>query len=87
MKPTCKECSYMRVLGRAIHNGNNRGLKGPRAGCYCNHSRAIETFYRVCPRSPRTAGFIGFTYPGEDTPQTKTAPRWCPLKTEKYGDE
>lgn len=38
--------------------------------------------YRVCPRSPRMAGFIDFTAPGENVPKIKTSPRWCPLRTE-----
>ena len=57
-------------------------LKGPRGDCMCKHPDALETFKRVCPRSPRMAGFIDFTAPGENVPKIKTSPRWCPLRTE-----
>jgi hypothetical protein len=78
--PLCRKCEHMKLTGRAINNGNNRGLKGPRAGCMCEHSDAVKTFNRVCPRSPRMAGFIGYTNPGGNVPQTKTSPRRCPLR-------
>lgn len=78
--PVCCRCSFMEMIGRARHTGNNLGMKGPRGECHCKHPKAIETFKKVCPRSPRAPGFIGFTAPGEDVPQVKTSPRWCPLR-------
>lgn len=74
--PRCQECNYMSLIGRAEHNGNNRGLKGPRANCYCTHPKATD-------RCPRTTGFIDCTPPGENVPKIKTAPRWCPRRQEE----
>ena len=77
--PICRQCEYMKLIGRARITGNSR-LEGPRGDCMCEHPKAVETFERVCPRSPRMAGFIGYTAPGGNVPQTKTSPRWCPLR-------
>lgn len=74
----CAECVHMRMTGRAERTGNNDG--NPRGECYCKHPEAEKTFRRICPRSPRAPGFIGFTKMGGDKPQIKTAPRWCPLR-------
>lgn len=71
----CKDCKYMKMYKKF---GNQRGE------CMCNHPLAVETFNKVCPRSPRMAGFISHTVTGTDIPQTKTAPRWCPLKEETH---
>ena len=71
----CKECEYLKEYKRP---GNLRGE------CMCNHPKAVETFNKVCPRSPRMAGFISYTIAGTDVPATKTAPRWCPLKEENH---
>ena len=78
--PICSECRHMKVTGRAKLTANSWGRKGPRGDCKCTHPDAEETFKRVCPRSPRMAGFIGFTAPGGNVPQIKTSPRWCPLR-------
>lgn len=80
--PACRTCYYMRLIGRANITGNNRYLKGPRGDCHCKHPEALAAFQKVCPRSPRMAGFIGFTAPGENVPQIKTSPKWCPLRDE-----
>lgn len=89
MKKTqnCKTCQYMNMTARARVTGNNfaRGL--PRGSCVCKHPEAVSTFNRVCPRSPRMAGFIGYTALGGNTPQIKTAPRWCPLRQKDGGNE
>ncbi len=76
--PICGTCPHMRMIGRARRDGNNGG--NPRGDCVCGHPDAEEAFHRVCPRSPRMAGFIGFTPMGGDKPQIKTSPRWCPLR-------
>ena len=76
--PICRTCIYMRMTGRAICNGNNDG--NPRGNCWCEHPEAREVFNRVCPRSPRAPGFIGFTPKGGNKPQIRTSPRWCPLR-------
>ena len=78
--PACRTCPFMELTGRAKMTANNRHTKGTRGDCMCKHPDALETFNRVCPRSPRLPGFIGFTAPGENVPQIKTAPRWCPLR-------
>ena len=78
--PVCAECQYMKLTGWAKLTANSWGRKGPRGDCTCNHPAAEETFRKMCPRGPRMPGFIGFTAPGESVPQTKTAPRWCPLR-------
>ena len=78
--PACRTCPFMELTGRAKMTANNRHTKGTRGDCMCKHPDAPETFNRVCPRSPRLPGFIGFTAPGENVPQIKTAPRWCPLR-------
>ena len=78
--PVCKTCDFMKMVSRAKRTGNNNTLKGPRGDCHCYHPKAVETFNKVCPGSPRMAGFIGFTAPGENVPQIKTSPRWCPLR-------
>lgn len=78
--PICKTCYYMRLISRSKITRNNTNLKGPRGKCHCIHPKAIETFEKVCPRSRRMAGFIGFTAPGENVPQIKTSPKWCPLR-------
>lgn len=80
--PTCRTCHFMRVTSRAKITANSWHAKGPRGDCMCKHPDALETFKRVCPRSPRMAGFIDFTAPGENVPKIKTSPRWCPLRTE-----
>lgn len=79
--PVCRMCPYMHMSGCAYCNGNNSG--NPRGSCVCKHPEAVETFYQVCPRSPRTAGFIGYTPMGGDKPQIKTSPRWCPLRLQQ----
>lgn len=77
--PICRDCQHMEVIGRAIRtSGTAPG--GPRGNCSCKHPDAVATFNKVCPRSPRMAGFIGYTAPGGNVPQTKTSPRWCPLR-------
>ena len=78
--PVCSLCPYMKLGGRAICNGNNNGR--PRADCFCTHPDARETFYRMFPRSPKMATFIGYTAMGGNVPQLKTSPKWCPLKEE-----
>lgn len=78
--PRCSECQHMKLTGSARRTGNNRYLAGVRSYCSCRHPDAEETFWRVCPRSPRMAAFIGFTRPGGYTPTVKTSPRWCPIK-------
>lgn len=69
----CKICGYLHVYMKC---GNLRGE------CFCKHEKAVETFNKVCPHSPRMPGFIGYTTAGTMNPATKTAPRWCPLKEE-----
>lgn len=76
----CSECRYMELSGYCLSNGNNNS--NPRGHCYCTHPKAEETFARVCPKSPRMPGFIGYTAMGGTLPQIKTAPRWCPLREE-----
>lgn len=71
----CRECEYIKKHKRF---GNARGE------CMCGHPRAVKTFKKVCPRSPRMEGFIGYTIAGTMTPATKTAPRWCPLKESNH---
>jgi hypothetical protein len=77
--PICRQCEYMTLIGRARITGNSL-QEGPRGDCMCEHPKAVETFERVFPRSPRMAAFIGFTKPGEEYPNIKTSPRWCPLR-------
>lgn len=85
--PVCKTCYYMRMTRTAKITGNNSHNKGPRGNCCCEHPEAIQTFKRVCPRSPRMPGFIGFTEPGGRTPQIKTSPKWCPIRKENTESE
>lgn len=80
--PTCRACYFMEMIGRAKMTANSWSAKGARGDCMCRHPDAVETFNRVCPRSPRMAGFIGFTAPGESKPTIKTSPKWCPLRPE-----
>ncbi|MCG4526932.1 hypothetical protein [Intestinimonas massiliensis (ex Afouda et al. 2020)] len=79
--PICRQCEYMKLIGRARITGNSLP-EGPRGDCMCEHPKAVETFERVLPHSPRMAAFIGFTKPGEEYPNIKTSPRWCPLREE-----
>lgn len=79
MKPVCKQCEYMKLRKRCIMTANNRGV--PRAGCMCTHPKAEEYFHKVCPKSNRQPGFIGFTEMGGYEPTLKTSPRWCPLRS------
>lgn len=74
----CRTCPFMHMTGRALCNGNNDGK--PRGYCWCEHPNAREMFQRVCPKSPRAPGFIGFTPMGGDKPEIKTSPRWCPRR-------
>lgn len=76
--PICRECLYMAMPRQAERTKNNNGK--PRGLCYCKHPEATATFKRVCPRSGREPGFIGFTEMGGDKPKIKTSPRWCPLR-------
>ena len=80
MIPVCRQCEHMELNGRARITGNSNFRAGPRGDCMCKHPKAVETFERVCPHSPRMAAFIGFTKPGEKFPAVKTSPRWCPLR-------
>lgn len=80
MKPTCKTCEHLKVIGRAAVTGSNRGLCGPRAQCHCDHPLAYGTFRRLLPRSGRMEGFIDFTPPGGNYPTLQTSPKWCPLR-------
>lgn len=79
--PVCRQCEHMELTGRARITGNSRP-EGPRGDSMCKHPKAVETFERVCPHSPRMAAFIGFTKPGGKLPAIKTSPRWCPLREE-----
>lgn len=78
--PICKTCINMRLGRTANATRSNKYCGGPRTGCECTHPKAYETFMRVCPRSPRMAGFIGFTAKGGNVPTIKTSPKWCPLR-------
>lgn len=80
--PIRRTCRYMELMRRAQMTANNLNKAGPRGGCMCKHPKAQEIFKKLFPRSPRMAGFIGFTAPGEYLPQIKTSPRWCPLRLE-----
>lgn len=80
--PTCRTCHFMRMTGRAKLTANSWHGKGSRGYCMCRHPDALETFNRLCPRSNRLAGFIDYTAPGENVPQIKTCPKWCPLRPE-----
>lgn len=80
--PKCQTCYFMRLTSRAKITSNNSHLGGPRGDCMCKHPDAVDTFKKVCPRSPRMAGFIGYTAPGGNDPQIKTSPKWCPLRAE-----
>lgn len=83
--PICRMCPYMHIRGRAYCNGNNDG--NPRGSCVCNHPEAVRIFHQVCSRSPRMAGFIGYTPMGGDKPQIKTSPRWCTLRLQAFSVE
>lgn len=85
--PKCSACPHMDMIGRARRTANLRIGTVPRGYCLCGHPKAIETFERVCPNSPRMAGFIDYTAPGEFVPQIKTSPRWCPLRPANAGIE
>ena len=85
MQPTCKQCEYIKLKLRCNMTANNRGI--PRAGCECMHPNAVECFHKVCPKSNRQPGFIGFTEKGGDEPTLKTSPRWCPLRPENKNEE
>lgn len=76
--PTCKKCLYMSMLYQSRITRNNNGQ--PRTAYICEHPKVEEIFYKVCPRSPRMAGFIGYSVMGGNVPQIKTSPRWCPLR-------
>ena len=80
--PKCQTCYFMNLISRAKITSNNSHLGGPRGDCMCRHPDAVDIFKRVCPRSPRMAGFIGYTAPGGNVPQIKTSPKWCPLRVE-----
>lgn len=83
--PRCEGCSHMRMTGRAKRTANLHYGKVPRGDCHCMHTKAYETFERVCPDGPRMSGFIGYTAPGEFVPQINTSPRWCPLRPANAG--
>lgn len=85
--PICKPCIYLDITSFARTTSRNSHLKGPRGNCVCRHPAAVDTFKKVCPKSPRMAGFIGFTDPGEYAPQIKTSPKWCPLRHQVDGGE
>lgn len=84
--PVCAKCEYM-TMYRCRETGNNRYIGGPRAACMCNHTEAFSTFRRVCPRSPKMEGFIGYTKPGGNRPVIKTSPKWCPRRKENRNEE
>ena len=84
--PVCKLCIYMQLGRSANVTKSNMYKGGPRTGCLCTHPKARDTFERVCPRSPRMAGFIGFTAKGGYEPTLKTSPMWCPLRPENKED-
>ena len=50
-------------------------------------SNPQDKFFKVCPRSPRMAAFIGYTQPGETKPALKTSPVWCPMRPENKEEE
>jgi hypothetical protein len=83
--PICKGCLYRSRPYRARITGNNNGR--PRASFMCEHPKAFETFNRVCPCSSRMARFIGYSAMGGDAPKIKTAPKWCPLRSENKKKE
>jgi len=76
--PVCSQCEHMKMYGR--HTST-------RMECMCLHKAAVETFNRVCPRSPRMAGFICYTEVGTKVLQTKTSPKWCPMREENAPQE
>lgn len=81
----CSGCIYMKITRYAEINARNRGI--PRGHCMCTHPKAKEQFNKLCPKSPRIPGFIGYTNMGESSPSIKTSPRWCPLRIEKEKQE
>ena len=79
--PRCANCDHLHVGLCANVTGNNRGRGAhPRRPCHCEHPEAVKTFNKVCPRSPRMAGFIAYTTMNDHLPQIKTSPKWCPLR-------
>lgn len=78
--PICRTCNFMNLASRAKITSNNSHLGGTRGRCMCDHPKARYIFSKVCPRSTRMAGFIGYTVPGGKLPQIKTCPKWCPLR-------
>lgn len=84
--PVCAQCEHMKSYCCRI-TGNNMGL--PRSECMCSHPLALKVFKAVCPKSPRMAGFIGYSVRGGTTPTLIASPRWCPLREEnqKYKEE
>lgn len=81
MDRKCVGCLFMKLAGRAQRNAKNRW--NPRGYCICTHPKAIVMFQKVCPKSNRAPGFIGFTKMGGCVPALKTSPRWCPLRAEQ----
>lgn len=80
-EPRCANCGHINFGPCATVRGKNQGLGAhPCRPCYCGHPKAVETFYKVCPRSPRFPGFIAYTSKNDRLPQIKTSPRWCPLR-------
>lgn len=76
----CATCPLMKLTGRAKSTRNNSHMALPRGDCFCEHPDAIAAFEMVCPRSPRMAGFIGYTAKNADKPSIKSTPKWCPRK-------
>ena len=81
--PKCAGCPYVRLSGVARATGNNSHLGDPQSEFMCDHPEAVSNFNRICPRSPKMAGFIGYSEPGRFVPAIKTSPRWCPLRDHK----
>ena len=78
--PRCATCQYKWESRYAKRNGNNDTCRYSRAECHCKHEKAVEAFQRVCPKSHRMPGFIGFTSTKTGVLEMKTGPKWCPLR-------
>ena len=71
----CTACQFMQVKP----DKSATRIKG-RKKCFCTHSDAKIASKAICEKSETESDFISYTKDDGVDVDTKTTPRWCPLK-------
>lgn len=77
-KQRCRTCQYCTSYGRANYTANQRN-GWPRKSYHCTHPEINKIPHKEFGN--KMPGFINFGDCTKESPvQTKTTPKWCPIK-------